>query len=680
DLYKNDKDQNNIIRFNLLHKGVVAFGVRVEEWRKKGFISPAEEQYALKIIQEIQWDLQSAKASIDKAIAESHPFFEITPNKNSLVFSQQPFEPYQEIEERVKTTSLVNVETNAPLRIKAWKPDGASLLQDIQQFQSKFDFSSSSEKTPQGLFNAIHGVKEIVLKIPLTDEIFWSNIKREDVVPLINSFRDLAQYLANNIAGIPQNEKLKAYRGSLGAKYKNSKYFTAEHKYELNSHQVELDPSDYLIFVKLLTLCDKVSKHHSEILEFSPLDLYQQEFGRFLSGQSLYFSITDPAWAIEASILRDYWKIVPGKPDGYFEQKRSLLSDVRGYPIDSLLQAEQCGQKDYEWIVKWLQISENKQKVAKISPELANLDIKLQAAVIYSDLWSTEYSAEKFRKELSLPEKAVSPKNNPIIPQAFVALVDLSVLVSGVVNFGFHLINGAYDFNGVVVIKPVKEGDIRQSPIRIFRSTAFHKESGEPSLEEPFKSKTLRIVDKDLLSGYLLELFQSGNYLSPNEIVLKSPNTNQGMGTQQMRQLLGMKSVSTLQFQETLGYFAENPNLLDDINYRNLFNMLATSAALFFDECKTPESATSILLKINEFCQQNYDLSMLVGNYGKAIFFLEINELFASYVKTLLITKPELFSSKFQTNFLSTFAECEKLLALEGISRPDSYLLHQILV
>ncbi|MEI8125927.1 MAG: hypothetical protein WCG42_09235, partial [Parachlamydiaceae bacterium] len=395
--YDATHDYEEIVDFNLVHKGVAAFAVRLDEWRKNNDITAEEQQYAVEIVQKIQQRLHTVQNIMDKETARLHPLFHPGPQTNSELFYKLPLDVpggVNQYGEGLPKRALSEI----PLNVMTWKPEGVNFLKDLEGFLGQLVLKTSL----QGFLKTREDIKDIVLKISLTDNVFWNSIDEKAVEPLIHYFRDVAQRFVDNLMDIRKTDP---------------------------NRTLELHPTDYLTVIKLLTFADKLSKLYPKSLEFTPPDLYQARFGEFLSARSLYFGVADPAWAIEASHLRDYWTITPEKPDGFF----ALLERPVGTYRTTTFEA--CSIKEVTWIMNWLQSPIIKKRIVEQHKEWSKKSIPELTTAIINEWWYQDYPDSSLHVLKFIPDrKQLDPGS--IVPSSFLTLIDLSYLVDALLTAG----------------------------------------------------------------------------------------------------------------------------------------------------------------------------------------------------------------------------------------------------
>ncbi len=216
----------------------------------------------------------------------------------------------------------------------------------------------------------------------------------------------------------------------------------------------------------------------------------------------------------------------------------------------------------------------------------------------------------------------------------------------------------------------------------------------------------LKLTTSEIFNKEILELFQRGKpiqrkeyeknkkiterrRLSPNEIGIAQPDNlglsekaRQEFSLQQMRQLLGLSSRRQLQVQGTLGYFKQQPHLLAEKAYRDIFNILMFDSTLLLEEMKTPSSVDSFVSQLAAFCQRGLEdnLQPDAPSLDTALFYLQINRRLADYVAGVQGEMAPSFPAHFKAGFFDTRQDIKKLQARADLPRIIQHALHRELV
>ncbi|MEI8125502.1 MAG: DUF3638 domain-containing protein, partial [Parachlamydiaceae bacterium] len=276
-------------------------------------------------------------------------------------------------------------------------------------------------------------------------------------------------------------------------------------------------------------------------------------------------------------------------------------------------------------------------------------------------------------------------------------LIDLSYLVDALLTAGASL--GYYkSLNAKVLFDRAQGRLIGRYPLvnlkadgnLVVRGGIFFMESELPRVKGVTKlyiweQARFQKSSGDIQNPALLELFRNSEKLStrrflpPNHVLLALPDSlklslesQRDLGLQKMRQLLGINGLPSLQIQETLGFFNQHPDLLDDAGYRGLLKLFIVDGGLLVEDMMSPELASSFMKQIHRFCEDNYAKNIDLDKLEQAIFFLEIEQIVVRHLKTLNI--------HVDAHLIDIEVECEKLLIMDGTPRPISYLLHRLLV
>ncbi|MEI8365602.1 MAG: DUF3638 domain-containing protein [Parachlamydiaceae bacterium] len=660
------------VNFNLVSKYAEAFAARLVEWTDKGHITPREQKYALNIVQGIQEHLRAAldKIKADELVAS--PLCDLTPDLLSSQYNGFPLST-RYLTPIASEKNTISEENALPLAVQQWTPRGSALMNDMQQFLETiskkvgrdiqtFQTRPSSKISNQELVNVHAGIKQIVLKIPLHETAFWGDLKAEDAVPLMQAFRDLGQRFSDNLADLRRTNPNRA---------------------------VELQPSDYLAVVKLLTVADKLSSEHAVALGFDHLNLYQKRFETFLHAGSLFFSVADPSWAIEASELRRYWQAARPKDgsDGFFQLSAKPMSTCDYTPvlIGKIEWALDCDVREFTWILEQLQKSDIQGVINEKyqGSSFAQKSILEQAIEVYTGLYID------------------SPRKNfkTIIPPSFRQVVELSYLADTLPasDFGkdstteYTLFQRSVSSLGTALYRY-----LNKSPNIPIHGSRYDS----PPWDEAYFRRTSPKIGMNVSSFFTGALEYPGvvprRVLPPNQVVVATPDTlmlpigaQKDLDVQGLQQRLGMNSVMSLQIEETLGFFVENPSLLEIADNRLLFKMFFLDAGLLIDEMRTPERLETFVACFNQFCNHHYRDNIDIGRYDIALFYLEISQLLCHSLEAWQKYSQKNFevSDIATKGFLHIDKECQALSASKSLlkfapnqRRQLEYQLHRLLV
>jgi len=145
---------------------------------------------------------------------------------------------------------------------------------------------------------------------------------------------------------------------------------------------------------------------------------------------------------------------------------------------------------------------------------------------------------------------------------------------------------------------------------------------------------------------------------------------------QEMRELLSLSSFPELQVQETFGYFNKRRGLLQKVPYQKFFKKLMFEPGLLMQELKQqPPKSGSFSNLLAQFCKDEYELYMELGDIPTALYFLDLSRLFAAHVREALASFPSAFPDRYRPPFLNSGKEYDRILNSPTLSDPNRVLV-----
>ncbi len=141
---------------------------------------------------------------------------------------------------------------------------------------------------------------------------------------------------------------------------------------------------------------------------------------------------------------------------------------------------------------------------------------------------------------------------------------------------------------------------------------------------------------------------------------------------QDMRNLLSLSSHPELQIQQTLGFFRQNPNWLDNPQGQSFFKQLMFEPNLLMREFKNqPLKSGNLARQLADFCREHYHFYFNTGGLSNALYFLEMSQLFENHVRAAIVEFPDAFPEQPDFHFLDPKIEFDRLLSLDNLSNND---------
>lgn len=300
DFLKGNRDQNiyeNEKTVRLIEKSITYFAQEIHELHQHQIINDNELQTTTKLLQMIRQEVEKAKINGAKLFVESNHHIDLTIPENSgrLIYSKRP---YLRRDFSIKDSNEFNVIPRNYIDWKSMELNSNNLSRDIQKFishiQERFEQNDYSQ--------VLIGIKE------LTDRISFGNSEVGTLEAIISRFssKDLEE-LSRSL-----RQLAFSYYSSLGHVSKNDLSFV-----------YALDPRYFFYQMKLLGLMECVFNQYFSLKGAKPQNLFPQSIQEILIRKNGYMQLFDPNLDEQFLDLQGYFqrtRLVEGQAKaGFFD-------------------------------------------------------------------------------------------------------------------------------------------------------------------------------------------------------------------------------------------------------------------------------------------------------------------------------------------------------------------------
>ncbi len=142
------------------------------------------------------------------------------------------------------------------------------------------------------------------------------------------------------------------------------------------------------------------------------------------------------------------------------------------------------------------------------------------------------------------------------------------------------------------------------------------------------------------------------------------------------KELLLLRSKPSLQLTRSLAYFKRNYELLTQIDYQTLLNLLIFEPGLLNEQLSQSTEREAFTLQLSEFIQKGFSHFYDRGDIDSCIYFLRLNRRLKSYVDDNQATQPDP-STPSSSLFYPTRKKLQELLKKASISETTKTLIHR---
>lgn len=628
----------------LLYDGLKTLAGLADKAQEAGVLTDGELVYTNTLIKEIKQHLQEMeKGAAFKFFAEEPPVTFNAPSQ-PLQINITGLQLASNMGNQARIEDVVR--PLVCIESEAFSANPATIVQDLKVLFKEIHLGNHERHNYLEVQKAI---RDIVLKIPLQDLSFWSKIDEETANKLLTQFSEISKELLWSLI----------------------------HNDEDQSQKTHLSPENYLCQAKLLTLADYIVRNYNNPLGMKLPSLFQAIASKAQG---------TPEWEVEHSKINEYWqqfflnnainqnedffgfKFYPAGNDGTVNFRFNMNNNFLKINWRT---AEQLENKiEYKWFFGYIDQDSN-----PIQPK--QFDFVKQWAI------------ENLEKSVEDPTETVlkNIKDYPVLRDAFLISYVFNFMGTG--SFDTPSEN-RYDFSKGINInfeKMQKEIQSREGKLDLAcsgisyslfgRSPYISRNTVNSKLVNRIEVHRRRFADAEAVlthikfeqllknnqiefHNYLKELFK--DVVDFNDIELNRRDSSdivvkQGLAErlQQFREIQHLFSHSTVQIEQTFGYFlgkgSENAHLLSEPKFQSLFYFLITEGNLLRQRIKeNPKAASEMAADYRnrlDSAEKSWDVNLMIFLAGMSA---RLQEVYESEKEN----NPSLFLSASSPEFLSS--------------------------
>jgi len=653
-----DQEKDNLVsgegseeRRRLLYDGIKVLSGLANKVQEAGALADAELDYTSKAIKLMNHHLKDVEKQINAEIVATEPIITFHVASEAL----QIIDPPEFNLDAFDKNSSVAIRKLVSIESEAFSANPATIVKDLKKLLQDIHVGNHDTRNYLEVQKAIRG---IVLKIPL-DTSFWSKIDDVGANELLTIFAEISKEFLWNLLNIDEiSPKLKLVVAS----------------------------ENYICQAKLLTLTDYVTQHFNNPLGLKIPSLYQDYLLKLTSRAS-------PEWVDQEIMIKEYWQhsvqdlnrqntiptffefeFYPAGNTGDFYRRFNLNSDFSDpelnyinlhnrheVPIKWLFSDPKDSNSVVNFIKQWL--AQNPQKLQKIDPE-QSLDDQVIDVLQHMD-------------------------KLPTLRDAFLVSYAYDFLLTGPFHNPLNVEDG-YDFSKGISIhveqyeKKINEKKLTCSGMKysLFGNSPIFQGTEEINIPSGLTSrwpltvkhvkKASQLQKKELgLANYLHQIytnyFHSRWRLDSNIAVTLNPGekhficNNIGCGTledlgisvEEFRELMALSSGSSVQIDQTIGYFTEHTNQLIKPTYQIFFRLLMTESDLLSVHITESHQAAAEIASIYKNMLNSAQIS---GEINLIIFLAGMSSRLEEVYESEKRKNPELFTTITVPDFVDSRA------------------------